>query len=265
MSGGKLRQIPTRAFGAEPGIPDIRELAGWVAERRGMQGDLTTYLLARSLSPQKETAITAPCAGGKFYRNRLIGCLLGLDADTVVAEIGVDAEPVIADAIETTKALRGVSVAMPAPHLLGITDSYYHDDDEWVHAIAGAYRTLMRSMRDAGCGGHVLICDHIDEQETEALAGRKVFFFHPAPGREDLEILLEHQRQVAVPRQDVKTVISLAEEYEISGIVIMDPDDTAIRAALESLDLSRITAGGYCTSDCTAYWQDLKASAVCRI
>ena len=32
----KIVPLPTRAFGAEPGTPDVAALAGWVAEHRGI-------------------------------------------------------------------------------------------------------------------------------------------------------------------------------------------------------------------------------------
>ena len=262
---GKQRSLISRAFGAEPVVPDIPALAEWVAGRRGLSGDLTTYLLAQSLFPQKEAGITIPCAGGKFLGNRILESIIGLDDHTIVTELAVHPDPVIADTLEIVATLRGVFFAMPAPHLLGLTDAYYHDEDEYADAITGAYRILMRSMRDAGCGGHVLICDHIEGPEVERLAGKKAFFFHPSPEREDLEILLEYQRQIAIPKNDLDMVPLLADEYDIAGIVIMDPDEPSIHSAREFLDPDKITAGGYCTEDCAKYWRSLKDSAVYRV
>ncbi len=265
MTVKKQRNFPTRAFGAEPGIPDIPSLAGWVAERKGIAGDLTSYLLAQSIAPQQEAGITSPCAGGVFYRGRILESLLSLDQQAVVGEIGVKPDAVIADAAESAAVTKGVTIAMPAPHLLGITDQYYHDEDEWSDAITSAYRSLMRSMRDAGCGGHVLICDRIDEAELSALAGRKAFFFHPSPKREDLESLLECQRVVAVPNQDIGMALSLMDEFEITGLVVLDPDSAGIQSVLLREDPEKIAIGGYCTADCPAYWHSLVKSAVYRL
>jgi len=261
MTGSRMHQLPTRAFGAEPPIPGIPALAEWVEKRRGTGGDLTSYLLSQSLDPQREAGITLPCAGGKFYKARVMECLVGLDQGAAVAEIGLSPDPVVADAFEIAGMVRQVSVSMPAPHLLGIDDRYYHDGEEWAGALHGAYRTLMRAMRDAGCGGHVLICDRIDEAETAALSRKKVYFFHPSPKKEDLRVLLEHQRQVAVRNQDIASTLSLMDEYDITGIIIMDPDGPAIRSALEGLDPEKVFAGGYCTGQCPAYWKALVESA----
>lgn len=264
MTAGKQRTLPTRAFGAEPGIPDISFLADWVAERRGSRGDLTVFLLEQSLTPQQDAGITVPSAGGKFYRNHLLESLLGLDGLAITSEIGVNPDTVISDTADVVAMMKGVSVTMPAPHLLGLADQYFHDDDEVSLAITGAYRSLMRAMRDAGCGGHVLVCDRIDEAEVAALARKKVFFFHPSPVREDLEVLLEHQRQVAVRKQDVGIALSLTDEYDIFGLVILDPDSAAIRSALLHRDPEKIVIGGYCTGDCPDYWKSLVTSAVYR-
>ena len=78
---------------------------------------------------------------------------------------------------------------MPAPHLLGIMDTYYDDKEEWNYAISGTYRTLMRSMRDVGISGYVLICDTLHEPEIEALVRQNVFFFPLKPDRQTLYAL----------------------------------------------------------------------------
>ena len=48
----KRLKLATRAFGAEPGMPDIVTLAAWIAEHRGTTADIITYLLDQSLAPQ---------------------------------------------------------------------------------------------------------------------------------------------------------------------------------------------------------------------
>ena len=64
----KTIPLETRGFGAEPGMPDVAALAGWVAGHRGIAADLYTYRLDRSLEPQIAPGIIRPCAGGLFYR-----------------------------------------------------------------------------------------------------------------------------------------------------------------------------------------------------
>ena len=54
----KRRNLSTRAFGAEPGIPDVAVLAAWIADHRGTPADIITYLLDQSLAPQLAAGIT---------------------------------------------------------------------------------------------------------------------------------------------------------------------------------------------------------------
>lgn len=259
---GKRLKLTTRAFGAEDGVPEIAELAEWVAERRGTAGDIISYRLQRSLAPQISAGITSPCAGGRFYKDRVMECLTGIDGNRAICEIGVSSDRIIADAADIAGHKEGVWCALPAPHALGITDAYYGDGDEWCDAIAGVYRTLMRSMRDAGIGGHVLICDAADEAELSALVRQKVFFFQPEPDRKSLETLMEYQQQIAVGKDHLNTSFDLATQYGLHRLIVMDADDEAIALALSHLDPDQVTVGGYCcTENCDEYWKSLVDSA----
>ena len=79
-------------------MPDVSALARWVAEHRGMTADLMTYRINQSLGPQLPAGITFPCAGGKFLKDRILSCLIGVTGDKAVDEIGVKTGPVIEDA-----------------------------------------------------------------------------------------------------------------------------------------------------------------------
>ena len=127
---------------------------------------------------------------------------------------------------------------------------------------AGVYRDLMRSMRDTGIKGHVLICREIHEPEIESLVRPNIFVFQPEPDRESLACLMEHQRQIAVGRDHVDTVLDLSSEYDLRKIIIVDPDKESIERALECLDPDQVSAGGYCTDTCTDYWKNLVDAAV---
>ncbi len=260
----KRQNLPTRAFGAEPGVPDIPALAGWVAAHRGMQADLLTYRLDQSLAPQRPAGITLPCAGGRFYADRILSCLLGItgvSGKKAVDEIGVQSGAMVEDAGSITTQQKGAWCAMPAPHALGIEDTYYHDEEEWNDAITGAYRTLLRAQRDAGIAGHVLIGDTATDAECARLTRQNVFFFVPAPDRESLACLMEHQRQIAVPRKLLDLVFDLANEYDLHRLIILDPDAEAIALALSHLDPDQVMGGGYCTANCEGYWCALVKAA----
>lgn len=260
----KTIPLETRGFGAEPGMPDVAALAGWVAGHRGIAADLYAYQLDRSLEPQIVAGIIRPCAGGLFYRDRVRGSLCGICENIVTDEIGAETGTVSEDAGFITAQKKGAWCAIPAPHELGIADRYYCDEDEWNDALAGAYRTIMRAMRDAGIGGHVLLCGMMNEADISLLARDNVFFFPTAPDEVSLRILMEHQRRVAVNKKMLETVFDLANEYDLHQLIVMDPDEEAIRLALSHLDPDQVMAGGYCTDACDTYWGKLMERAVYR-
>jgi hypothetical protein len=258
----KRLQLATRAFGAEPGLPDVSALAAWIARHRGITADIITYLLDQSLAPQLPAGITLPCAGGRFYRTRILECLIGVEGGKATGEIHLNPHAIIEDAAGIVVQKKGAWCALPAPHLLGITDTYYHDEEEWNGAITGTYQSLMRSMRDTGINRHVLICDTLREPEIESLARQNLFFFPLKPDREGLACLMEHQRQIAVGRDYIDTVLGLSGEYDLRKIIIVDPDQESIERALACLDPDQVSAGGYCTDTCEDYWKNLVAAAV---
>jgi hypothetical protein len=262
----KIVPLPTRAFGAEPGIPDLSALAGWIADHRGTAADLHAYRLDTSLAPQLAAGITSPCAGGLFCRDRVLGQLTGLNRqqDTVTGEIDMEGAALAEDAALLAAQKKKVWCALPAPSALGVTDAYYGDEDEWGEAISASYRRMMRNMRDAGIGGHVLMGKTAVESEVAALARKNVFFFVPDASAEDLGILLEHQREVAMVSSRLADLPDLAGEYDIRRIVLVDPDEGAITTALSLFDPDQISVGGYCTAACDTYWKTLTESAVYR-
>jgi len=252
----------TRAFGAEPGLPDVPALAAWIATHRGQLADITTYRLDESLSPQLGAGIAFPCAGGKFYADRILSALTGITERRAVGELHIDPHAIIEDAAGLVVRKKGAWCALPAPHALGVKDEYFNDPFEWNDALCKAYRTIMRTMRDTGIDGHVLVCDTIDREELAALAWQKAFFFEPRTDRTSLATLLERQHQVAVRKEDLLMLLGLLDEYEVSRICILDPDPQAIGLARAHFDPDQIVAGGYCTSgDAGTYWKDLAGAA----
>jgi hypothetical protein len=258
----KRLKLATRALGAEPGKPDVPALAAWISDHRGTPADIITYQFDQSLLPQLTADIMSPCAGGRFYRERIMACLAGVDDGKVTAEISLDPHEIQQDAAGIVSQKKGVWCALPAPHLLGITDAFYDDEEEWNDALAGIYRTLMRSMRDTGINGHILICDTVQEPEIASLIRQNVFFFQPDPNRDDLTCLMEHQRQVAVGKTELDTVLDLSGEYDVRKIILVDPDTASISRAISYLDPDQVVAGGYCTESCEEYWKNLVQSAI---
>lgn len=266
MAGGKKRPLVTRSLGAEPERPDIPGLSGWVAKRReeGEAGDLTAFLLETALAPQIGAGIIQPCAGGRFCKDRLLSAFAGVADGVIVGETEVAAPDLTADASACAGMKKGVSFALPAPHVLGLSDSYYGDPDEAATAVSALYRSAMRSMRDAGVTGHVLLCDRADDAELSALARQKVFFFCPGQKEEDLALLMEYQQRIAVERADLPTLFSLSGEYDLKQLILVDADAEAIASALSRFDPDQVLVGGYCTAEPDRYWNDLAAHAFYR-
>jgi hypothetical protein len=258
----KRLNLSTRAFGAEPGIPDVAMLSDWIAEHRGRMADITTYRLDQSLAPQVTADIGTPCAGGKFYGDRIRESIAGIADNRAIAELHADTPAVIEDAAGIVVQKKGAWCAMPAPHALKIEDTFYGDSDEWNEAICGACKILMRAMRDTGVPGHILISDRAEDAELAALAWQKVFFFCPEPDRETLAGILEHQQQVAIRPGQMEMLFDLMNEYTVRKIFLLDPDDAAVESARNHFDPDQITGAGYCTEVCDTYWKDVVAHSV---
>jgi len=257
------RRVEVRSFGSEVPEPSVEELAGWVRERKGAAGDLTSYLLETSLEPQE--GVDRPCTGGIFYRSRVLETISGITGHTLTVEPSV--QPALAGEDARWGALqkRALWFAVPCPHLLGIHDRYFHDREEFCEGICGAYRQIFRAMRDAGAGGHVLIGEKVHEGELEHLAGPRTFFFYPGLAREDLPSLLEQQSSAAVPGGLLPAAFDLLDEYDLRSLSILDGKEADLLVALEHLDPGQLSLGGYCREgeeDCRKYWKELAGRAV---
>lgn len=257
----KTHTFRTVSLGSEPEPPDVQSVAEWVGLQRGSDADLASYLLESSLSPQVEAGVDTPCAGGIFYNRRIMESLSGIRSGDVTGELGSDPTLLQADARRVLSFHRGTRVGLPAPHILGISDSYYSDEEEVDAALCRQYRLLLRAMRDEGIPGHVILAERAVEIEIEQLAGKKVFFFLKEPDAESLSLLLEYQRSVAVKTDHLAILRDLWEEHEISSLLLLDPGEGDIREILGFLDPDRIQVGGYCSGEGPDYWEGLVRSA----
>ncbi len=252
-------KIPVRSFGSEVGTPTVEELAEWVAQRRGIGGDLVTCQLEISLEPQGDVDI--PCAGGMFYGRRWRDCLVGFREGVLVDEPDIDPREVIDDALALAARRKGVWVSLPAPHLLGLQDAYVGDAEEFQEILAGLYARLAREMRDQGVRGHVLISEAAQEVELDELAARRIVFFPKDPETFDFETLLEYQTELVVLPQQIGTAAELMEEYRIRRLILLNPESGDLAAATEYADPEMLQAGGYCERDCTDYWRGVTEQA----
>ena len=258
----KKIKFQTCSLGSEPDPSlDKGELVSWIRSRAGLGGDLARYWFQKPLSYQREAQVDVPCAGGVFYGERLRECLAGLDNGKIVGELGLDPGLLKTDIGEAVKKPDPLWVAIPGPGKLGLTDKYYGDPEEASRNLYFWFRRLMREMRDSGADGHVLICDHVVEEELEALCGKKILFYVSDPDLEGLELLLEHQRTIAVSGAAIDLVVSLKEEYPVHNLILIDPTNTGLEKSLEHWEKDHIKAGGYCIDNCAEYWKKIVNTA----
>ncbi|HMA06049.1 MAG TPA: hypothetical protein VKO45_09015 [Methanomicrobiales archaeon] len=254
------RKVPVRSFGSEVPDPTVEELGEWIGTRKGTGGDLTSFMLERSLESQME--VDLPCPGGRFYRARILESLRGLEGETLVREPSADTALVEEDARWGASRKKGLRFSLPAPHLLGIRDGYYHHREEFCEGICTCYRQIQRAMRDTGAVGHVLLGERVFEEEMEHLAGPRTLFFFPDLQEGDLPAILEFQDVAAVPRALLPRTLELLDEFDLRHVTIVDGDKEDLVAALEQLDPDQISLGGYCGEDCGEYWKRLVERAV---
>jgi hypothetical protein len=255
----KKIRIPVRALGSEVPDPGIPELSTWVAAHYGMEADLITYKLEESLNGQESVDI--PAAGGRFYLPRIVTSLQGIDDGVLRREPAMDHRDITLDANRILSVRKGAWCALPAPHLWGITDEYFQDREEFVVALCQCAQQLMRTMRDRGIRGHILLCDRYYEEEMEELAGPRVLCYAERPAENELALLLEHQRRIAVPSDWVSRALQFRDEFEIDRLTVVDPTRQALREVQSHFDPDSIEAGGYCKGGCPAYWNGIFDSA----
>ncbi|MDT8357635.1 MAG: hypothetical protein RQ758_03930 [Methanomicrobiaceae archaeon] len=257
----KRVKILVRSLGSDLERPAAEELAAWIARRRREPGDLLTYALMRSLDLQKE--VDVPCTGGRYYGERWAASIIGLSGGVLSGEPATDPETIREDTAAIMSVRRQSWVAVPPPSSLGITDRYFHDQDECEEALCECYRGLAREMRDAGVYGHVLVGDRFSEIEREELGGRKkIFLFLRDPDTAGISGVLEVQDSIAVPGTLIESFGEVFEEYEPRSIIITDPGEGDVDRALAWFDPGEILVGGYCPEDCTGYWKGLVEQSV---
>ncbi len=199
-----------------------------------------------------------PCAGGRIYRARILETFIGLEEGTLTREPAVDTALVEEDARWGAAEKKGLWFSIPAPHLLGIRDGYFHDREEFCEGICTSYRQVMRAMRDSGAGGHVILGDEVHEGELEHLAGPRTFFFYPDIADEDLPAILEAQNTVAVPGTLLAAALDRTDEYDLRSLFILDGKQEDILTAAEYLDPDQFSLGGYCREDCREYLEETR-------
>ena len=254
----KTLKFPTVSLGSECSLePDVTAIKEWIGERHHKGGDIILFHLLGLTGEQKAAGVDELCAGGLFYRDRILECLKGVDEGVITGEVDFDPDPVVADIAELLGAGFRCRMALPAPHEYRLKDRYFLDTEEEITALVSMYRRFLRDMRDAGIRGHTVIYRDPQVEVFESLRSRKVFFFNPVHRRSDLEMLLEYQDSVAISPKTLDLVIEMTGEYKIRNLILLDASGDAIARALQHWEPGHITLGGYYTGQPGTYWEAL--------
>jgi hypothetical protein len=251
----KRQRLETRGFGGEAAIPPLSWLADRLRDRPGIEADLTTFRLLESLRPQLGAGIGTVAAGGVFYADRWREAIGGARNGVLREAPFPESDALVMDARAIAAEARAPFAATPAPSALNLVDRYYGDGAEAGAAIRDVCGNLMRTMRDAGVAGHVLITPSPVDEELEDLASPFTFFYCPDPDAEAIAILLEHQRPLALPGKRVAGLNDLIDQYGTRPVYLIDPTEEEIAAGLEVLDPDHLRIGGFCPGNCEVYWQ----------
>lgn len=255
----KRQRLESRGFGGEAAIPPLSRLAEQLGERPGIEADLTTFRLLESLRRQIGAGIGTVAGGGLFYADRWREAIGGTRNGILREAPFPESDALVMDARAIAAETRAPFAAMPAPSTLGLVDRHFGDAAEAGAAIRDVCGTLMRTMRDAGVAGHVLIAPSFTDEELEDLASPFVFFYCPHPDADSITMLLEHQHPLALPGKRVAGLSSLIDEYGTRPVYLIDPTHEEVAAALDVLDPDHLRIGGFCPGDCEVYWQRLAA------
>ncbi|MDH7510969.1 MAG: hypothetical protein QHH04_08020 [Methanolinea sp.] len=257
--------LKTCSLGAEPGMPPPQRLAEWAGDQKGRCADLTSFLVEESVLPQVDAGITIPCAGGKFYSARLRESIVGLEGDRIRGELAIFPDFLIDDAARAGILADPCWFAVPAPHIVVKGDEYYGDSDEACSSLYDQYRHIFRTMRDAGIFGHVCICEQAVPEEMESLAGRRVLFYIEKATTAMLEEVLEYQKTLIIEGSGIREIERLRDEFEISRVLVIDPEVDELRAAIGVFEPDRVQVAGYCTNGDPDYWKSIVSSATVKL
>ncbi len=233
----KRLAIPVRGLGSGVDTPSVSDLSEWAKTRAGQSGDLVTYHLMKTLEAQK--GVHTPAAGGWFYHERArTASLPDAPADDVMDDI---------QAVQSVRKNCWWSLPSAA--------SQFVDPDEDQILF---FRQFLRTMRDAGVFGHVILLKEEPKPlELELVSGRRIFWHLLNPTERALEKVLEVQRDIAIAPADLPLLSDLMGSYTVRKIIVMEGGEADLRAAKELVDLDNIMTGGYAPAKKPSYWDEL--------
>jgi hypothetical protein len=228
-----------------------------MAGRPRFDADLMTFRLLESARPQVAAGIGTVAGGGRFYADRLQNGIVGLEGGVLREDPYPRPEDLVMDVRALSMLARSPFATVPAPSDLAIVDRYFSDPDEAGLAVRDVYKALMRSMRDAGVAGHVLLATAPSEDEVSDFASPTTFIFCPDADEETLAVLMEHQRPCVLHGHHVQRLAGLVDQFGRRPVYLLDPGEEEIGVAFDVLDPEYVRIGGFCMDDCESYWSNL--------
>ena len=252
---GKKFQFKTISLGSEPEIPSVDELASIIAKYKGSDADLITFQMICSCNYQQEADINEQGVGGKFSTPRIQNAL-SWDADSgAITDISMLVQ-------DYSGLIRKGSILRSIHESPGKFDnSPPTDDEDSFSEYCRAYSKILRSLRDIGIYGHVILTKNPVQIELELLSDTKSLIHVQEPNPEQLEELLEYTSKLIIPGDYFVVIPDLMERYDIRDLILVNPEKQGLINSLEYFDPEKIQIAGYAKGDEGSFWKQLKDSS----
>ena len=236
-------------------MPDINDLTRFIGRRHGKETDLISYFLDSSINAQKNAGITEPCGGGLYYTDRIRETISGGSGGLSDPDMKCFAR----DGDDIAMIMKNAAMALPAPHILDKPEKKRTDADET--AIFRYYKKILRTMRDHHIKRHIIHATRIIQDELEILSSQKVLFALMTRNLNDIELLLEYQRDLVITEGMIGEIGTLSEQYDIRRYIVLDPEPDMIIALLAITDQDQIRVAGYAQGEEESYWTKIQEKA----
>jgi hypothetical protein len=252
---GKKFQLKTISLGSDPSIPSVDELTSYIKKIRGSDADLITIQMLRSSDFQKQAGLDEYGIGGKYTSPRMNNAI-SFDEDN---EPITDSSEFVDDYSRVIK-MGGVFRSVhESPSLLENSPNI-SDEDEFSEFCQN-YKKILRSLRDVGIKGHVIRTMKTDSLELEHISNAKTTIFLQEQDKIQLESLLEFTTKLVILPEYLDLLPDFLDNYKISDLIIVRPEETEINTAIELIDREHIIIAGFAIGEEEDYWKDLKKQA----
>jgi len=255
----KKFQLKTISLGSEPSHPNISEVKEFISVYKGIEADLTTFLMLRSYSAQKNAGIDEIGVGGIFCRPRMEESLSWDDEEGPLCV----PHDLVRDYSLLSQKSENIRSVHESPTVLSTCPS--QDDEDTFAEICHGFRQVLRSLRDARIAGHTIHLKNPTPLELELLSGPKQQFFLYDPTPQNLEDLLEHTRDLILSGKNIPLLGELIDQYQIRTLSVCDATKNALSDVLQYVDPDHLKVAGYCSGFEEDCWKKVKELSVTSV